>query len=53
MFTRTVAVAAALMLFAAPAYAFYCPKTVKALDGALAKASLSADQAAKVKSLRD
>ncbi len=53
MITRTIAVAAALMLFAAPANAFYCPKTGKAIDNALAKAGLSADQKAEVAKLRD
>ncbi len=53
MKTRTLAAAAALMLFAAPAYAFYCPKTVKAIDAALAKATLSASQTAQVKKSRD
>ena len=52
MKTRTLAAAAALMLFAAPAYAFYCPKTVKAIDAALAKATLSAAQTAQVKKSR-
>ncbi|MCH7929133.1 MAG: hypothetical protein IIA01_01365 [Proteobacteria bacterium] len=51
--TRTIAVAAALMLFAAPANAFYCPKQGKAIDAALASASLSADQKAEVTKLRD
>ncbi len=53
MFTRTIAVAAALMLFAAPANAFYCPNQGKAIDKALASASLRADQKAEVKKLRD
>ena len=53
MIGRSLIVAAVLVAFSAPAYAFYCPKTVKALDAALPKASLSADQSAKVKQLRD
>ena len=59
MFTRTIAVAAALMLFAVPANAFYCPKTGKAIDNAIAnnwKAGgprLSGGQIAEVKKLRD
>ncbi len=59
MFTRTIAVAAALMLFAAPANAFYCPKTGKAIDHALSKnwkaygPRLSGAQIAEVKKLRD
>ena len=59
MFTRTIAVAAALMLFAAPANAFYCPKTGKAITHAVSnnwKAGgprLSGGQIAEVKKLRD
>ncbi len=53
MFARTIAAAAVLMLFAAPANAFYCPNQGKAIDKALASASLSADQKAEVKALRD
>ena len=36
-----------------PAVAFYCPKNVKAIDAALSKARLNADQKAKVQGLRD
>ena len=59
MITRTIAVAAALMLFAAPASAFYCPKTGKAIDNALANVwkangpQLSGGQKAAVEKLRD
>ncbi|MCH7942080.1 MAG: hypothetical protein IIB67_02480 [Proteobacteria bacterium] len=53
MFARTIAAAAVLMLFAAPANAFYCPNQGKAIDHALSTASLSADQKAEVKKLRD
>ncbi len=53
MITRTIAVAAALMLFAAPANAYYCPNQAKAIDKALAGASLSADQKAEAKALSD
>ena len=53
MITRTIAAAAALMLFAAPAFAFYCPNQGKAIDHALSTAGLSADQKAEVKKLRD
>ncbi len=53
MITRTIAVAAALMLFAAPANAFYCPNQGKAIDHALSTASLNADQKAEVKKHRD
>ncbi len=53
MITRTIAVAAALMLFAAPASAFYCPNTGTAIDHALTAANLSAEQKAEVEKLRD
>ncbi len=53
MITRTIAVAAALMLFAAPANAFYCPNQAKAIDHALASGGVSADQKAEVEKLRD
>ncbi len=53
MITRTIAVAAALMLFAAPANAFYCPTMVKAIDAALAKVTLDAATKAEVMKLRD
>ncbi len=53
MITRTIAVAAALMLFAAPANAFYCPKQAKAIGAALASSSLSADKKAEAKALSD
>lgn len=49
-----VAVAVAVSFAAsAPAEAFYCPKNVKAIDSALSKSMLSADQKSKVKGLRD
>ena len=59
MFTRTIAVAAAIMLFAAPASAFYCPKSVEAIEHALSKnweaygPRLSGAQIAEVTKLRD
>ncbi len=37
----------------APVYAFHCPADVKAIDNALPKAKLSAQQKAKVTKLRD
>ena len=49
-----VAVSSAVI---SPAEAFYCPKNVKAIDGALGKpwaeVNLSADEKSKVKGLRD
>ncbi len=53
MIARSLLVAAVLVAFSAPASAFYCPKQGKAIDAALAKVSLSAAQAAEVKTLRD
>ncbi len=47
-----VAVAVSSAAFS-PAQAFYCPKNVKAIDAALGKSNLGADQKAKVKGLRD
>ncbi|MCH8834828.1 MAG: hypothetical protein IH925_02665 [Proteobacteria bacterium] len=47
-----VAVAVSSAAFS-PAQAFYCPKNVKAIDAALGKSMLSADQKSKVKGLRD
>ena len=47
-----VAVAVSSAAFS-PAQAFYCPKNVKAIDAALGKSMLSADQKSKVKELRD
>ncbi len=49
-----VAVAVAVSFAAsAPAEAFYCPKQVKAIDNALGKSMLSADQKSEAKALRD
>ncbi len=49
-----VALAVAVSFAAtAPANAFYCPKNVKAIDAALSKSTLSADQKSTVKGLRD
>ncbi len=50
---RLIALAAALVLFAAPAYAFHCPLDVAAIDNGLAKANISADVKAQAKALRD
>lgn len=50
---RHMLLAAALVIgFASPAYAFHCPKDMKAIDAALPAASLSADQKAEVMRLR-
>ena len=45
-------VAAGLTLAASPVFAFHCPKDMKAIDEALPKAKLSAEQTAEVKKLR-
>ena len=53
MKTRLLILAAALALFAAPAFAFHCPMDMAAIDAALGKTpSLSAEQMAEVKKLR-
>ena len=43
----------ALSAVSAPALAFHCPKDIKAIDAALAKAQVSPAQKAGVKTLRD
>ena len=53
MIARSLLAAVVIVAFATPASAFYCPKQGKAIDAALAKVSLSAAQAAEVKTLRD
>lgn len=53
MKTRLLILAAALALFAAPAFAFHCPMDMAQIDAALAKGpTLSAEQMAEVKKLR-
>ncbi len=52
LIAAAVAVAVSSAAFS-PAQAFYCPKNVKAIDAALGKSNLSADQKSKVKGLRD
>ena len=52
LIAAAVAVAVSSAAFS-PAQAFYCPKNVKAIDAALGKSNLNADQKAKVKGLRD
>lgn len=48
-----IIVAAALALASAPALAFQCPKEMKAIDAALAKAKLTDAQMAEVKKYRE
>lgn len=45
--------AVALVLIAAPAYAFHCPLDIAAIDNGLAKARVSAEVKAQAKALRD
>jgi hypothetical protein len=53
MKTRLLILAAALALFAAPAFAMHCPMDMAEIDAALAKnPTLMADQLAEVKKLR-
>jgi hypothetical protein len=49
---RTLMVAAGLALAAGPAFAFHCPKDMKAIDEALPNAKLSAAQMTEVKKYR-
>lgn len=53
MMSRTLAATVLLFAFAAPAAAFHCPTDIAAIDNALPKASLSAEQRAEVQRLRD
>lgn len=53
MKVTALAIAAALMLFAAPASAFHCPLDAKAIDNGLAKAAISAGAKAEAQKLRD
>jgi hypothetical protein len=49
---KRFAVAAALAIFALPAFANSCPKHMRAIDAALPSAKLNASQMAEVKKLR-
>lgn len=53
MLKTILATAGVVALLAMPASAAHCPKDVKAIDAALAKAKLSDANKAKVKALRD
>ncbi len=53
MIGRTILAAAIVVFMVTPGLAFYCPKNVKAIDAALGKSMLGADQKSKVKGLRD
>lgn len=49
---RTIVVAVSLALASSSAFAFSCPKHMKAIDAALSKAKLSEAQMSEVKKLR-
>jgi len=49
---KRIAIVAALMLASSAALANSCPREMKAIDAALPKAKLSAQQAAEVRKLR-
>jgi hypothetical protein len=49
---KRFALAAALAIFALPAFATSCPKHMRAIDAALPNAKLSASQMSEVKKLR-
>jgi len=49
---RILLVAAALALSSQSAFAFHCPKDMKAIDASMSKAKLSPDQMAQVKKYR-
>ncbi len=51
MTKRSLLAAVILVAFSTPAFAFYCPLNVKAIDAA--RANLSAAERAEVKALRD
>ena len=54
MTIRMLAVAAALILLSAPAFAYHCTKDIAQIDAVLAASpDLSADQIAEVEALRD
>jgi hypothetical protein len=49
---RNIVMAAGLALISSAAFAFHCPKDMKAIDDALPKAKLSAEQKAEVMKYR-
>jgi hypothetical protein len=49
---RNIVMAASLALISSAAFAFHCPKDMKAIDDALPKAKLSAEQKAEVMKYR-
>ena len=53
MIRRSLLAAAFLMVFSAPAFAFFCPVDVKAIDAAFGKVNLTAEQSAEAVALRN
>ena len=53
MIVRSLLVAALIVAFSAPAFAFHCPADIAAINASLPKVTLSADQKAQVEKLRD
>ncbi len=53
MTKRSLLAAAILVAFSTPAFAFYCPANVNAIDANVASANLSAAERAEIKTLRD
>lgn len=53
MIKRSFLVAAILVAFSAPSFAFYCRLNTKAIDENVARANLSAIERVEVKALRD
>ena len=53
MLTRIVLASAVAVMIAGPAFAFHCPKDVKAIDAALGKMSLDSSTRSQVVALRD
>ncbi len=51
--TKRLVLAAILVVFSTPVFAFYCPLNVKAIDANVAKANLSAAERAEIKASRD
>jgi hypothetical protein len=49
---RNIVMAASLALISSTAFAFHCPKDMKAIDDALPKAKLTAEQKAEVMKYR-
>ena len=53
MIKKTTLAAAALVLFATPAFAAHCPKDAKAIEAALGKSSMSDAKKTEIAALKD